>query len=170
MKKIISLVLASIFCSQVVYSSAPDQAALLQQQIFAAQQEAARINAQIAVAESSGGVCAWASWLVGSCFGCCASVAEKVERNPLTSCFCLSLCCCGCGCATSAVIATESLTPGVLAACNMCKFGEYACSLITLGCASGRCGTKKVVKACARCASKIARGAHHACLSDGHME
>lgn len=119
--------------------------------------------------EQDQGICAWASWLFGSCFGTCASLAETVERNPFAACCGLSLCCCCCGYATSTVMATESLAPGVFAACNMCKVGEYACSLITFGCASGACGTNTVVNGCARCVANLARSGHRACLG-GHTD
>lgn len=165
MKKIISLVFASIICSQVVLAADDaERIRLLQQQIAAAKVDTARIKRKI---ESSGGICAWMAWL----FGGCVRVGEVVERNPLMSCCCLSLCCCCCSAATTAVIATESLTPGVFAVCNMCKSGEVACSLISFGCASGdKCGTTTVVKACAHCVSDIARRAQRGCLSAEHMQ
>lgn len=220
MKKIISLVFASIICSQVVYPVDAARKVELKAQIKALGGSLAGLgNAGIARLEAvlealkpapvlhqtvrvavaprqmlmapplpeardiplvadrladepapTGGICGWASWLLGGCFGGCATIAETVERNPLTACCGLSLCCCCCGYATTTVMATESLAPGVLAACNMCKTGEYACSLITFGCAAGQCGTKTVVKGCAHCVSDLARRGQRACLPAEHMD
>jgi hypothetical protein len=52
----------------------------------------------------------------------------------------------------------------------MCKTGAYASSLVAFGCATDKCGTKKIIAACAHCCADLARRGQRACRPAEHME